>query len=33
VSSPALAAYTFLPWVQGGISRSIPAAEERVLLD
>ena len=26
VSSPPLAAYTFLPWVQGGIERSIAAA-------
>jgi hypothetical protein len=25
MTSPARAAYTFLPWVQGGVSRSIPA--------
>ena len=28
MTSPALAAYTFLPWVQGGVSRSIAAADE-----
>jgi len=28
MTSPALAAYTFLPWVQGGVGRSIVAADE-----
>ncbi|MCX5065996.1 hypothetical protein OOJ91_08880 [Micromonospora lupini] len=28
MTSPAPAAYTFLPWVQGGVSRSIAAADE-----
>ena len=28
MTTPALAAYTFLPWVQGGVGRSIVAADE-----
>ena len=28
MTSPALAAYTFLPWVQGGVGSSIVAADE-----